>query len=98
LYFNNIFRYKTAPIKEPNPSAIRSPRLVVLPGVKDWCTSSDNPYNVDRIIAIMNRGLWGYRRLRLKMDRAIRKPRIEYSAMCKSLSPKKRWGMGKGFG
>jgi len=46
----------------------------------------------------MNRGLWEYRRLRLKMDRAIRKPRIEYSAMCKSLSPKKRWGMGKGLG
>jgi len=46
----------------------------------------------------MNRGLWEYRRLRLKMDRVIRKPRIEYSAMCKSLSPKKRWGMGKGLG
>jgi len=67
---------------------LRSPRLVVLPGIKDWCTSSDNPYKVDKIIAIMKKGLSEYLRLRLKMDRAIRKPKIEYSTIFMSLSLK----------
>jgi hypothetical protein len=87
--------YYHAFIKAHNPSAVRSPRHAVVPGVKDSCTSSNNPHKIDKNIAMTNNGLSEYRRLRLKMDRAIRRPRIEYPAICKSLSPKKRWGRGE---
>ena len=46
----------------------------------------------------MSKNPFEYRRLRLKMARAIRKPRIEYSAMCKSLSFHELWSEGKGLG
>ena len=84
-------------MKEPTPSAIRSPMLAVLPGVKDWWISSDNPYKVDKIIAANNRNPLEYLRLRLKIDLAIRKPKIEYPTMCNSLSFKEIGGFGKGL-
>lgn len=49
-------------------------------------------------MAKMSKNPLEYRRLRLIMARAVRKPRIEYSAVCKSLSFQEPWSEGKGLG
>lgn len=48
-------------------------------------------------MAKMSKNPLEYRRIRLITARAVRKPRIEYSAMCKGLSFQEPWREGKGL-